>query len=343
MQKITVFVVTESAIAKKGREVPLAPQVKSAPHYFAQSVPSQYILSQKKLDIDGLKAEISLKAYHPYALVASASAELEDVFGEDILDLKDHLLSECFALAAKQGGKKELSEEYAVYQISDYKGDPETFVERFGSRIAALLKSEKLELDEKEIEHTLSYQFKYAKDELMIVDWDGAFVFDPIGEFGQALELLELANYQLLRYRILDLKLDESFNAAYKLVHQETSKLFGRWFRIKKDHQAFKEMVKIRAQSIANFDAVERDIKVVGDWYSGRVFDLLYRKFHLETWRRNIKEKLESLEDIYSIVSENLGVSRTQTLELIQTAGWFILQIGWFVLIILEFVYFTKR
>ncbi len=353
MQKITVFVVAESGSAKKGREAPLAPQVKSAPHYFAKSVPEQEIVAQEKLKIKGLPAlptgqaggrqgvsgKIIVKTYHPYAVLATADVDVGDVFSEDILELKDKVMEACYEAVEKQGGKREFSEEYTVYQVSDYHGDPEVFLERFAPKMAALLKSEKLELDEKEVEHTLSFQFKYAKDELMVLDWDGAFLFDPTGEFGQALELLELANYQLLRYRILDRSLDDNLKLAYRLIQHESHK----WFRIKKVNEAFKEVIRIRSHSIAHFDAVERDVKLIGDWYSARVFDLLSKKFRLQTWRANIKEKLESLEDIYSIVSENLGVSRMQTLESIQTAGWFILQIGWFVLIILEFMYFTKK
>ena len=55
-----------------------------------------------------------------------------------------------------------------------------------------------------------------------------------------------------------------------------------------------------------------------------------------------MQEKLESLEDIYTIVAENFSVSRHQFLELIQILLFFVLQAGWFALIILEFFYFTK-
>ena len=87
---------------------------------------------------------------------------------------------------------------------------------------------------------------------------------------------------------------------------------------------------------------MERDIKLIGDWYSARFYDLLSRKFRLDGWRQAIREKLDSLEDVYSIVSENLGVSSQQVLEFIQIGAFFVLQIGWFVLIILEFIYFTR-
>src|SRR3990170_260527 len=51
------------------------------------------------------------------------------------------------------------------------------------------------------VECTLEVQFKYSQNDLVIADWDGAFLFDPDGEGDEALEIFEIANYQLLRYR----------------------------------------------------------------------------------------------------------------------------------------------
>lgn len=337
--RITTFIIAEASRTKKGKEAP-APQsgVKSAPHYFEKSVPSQLVLGQEKIKVSGQEIELIVKAYHPDAILIEGSFEVENVFNDQILELKDGIHNASYELAKKYGAKDEPAEEYTVYQISGYQGDPELFLRKNAAKIAGLLKSEKLELDEKEIEHTLSYQLKYAKDDLVIVDWDGAFLFDPEGEFGETVELLELANYQLLRYRILDEDLDERIKKAEKLTQAET----GQWFRTKEVAQAFKEVIKIRSQSIAQFETLDREIKLIGDWYSARLYELLARKFRIEEWRKTIQDKLASLEDIYSIVSENLGYSRMQVLELIQIGAFFVLQIGWFALIILEFFYFTR-
>ncbi len=338
MHKITSFVIAEAVVAKRGKEAPPTLPVRSAPHYFEQSVPAQSIVGQKKAKLGTLDVELLAKAYSPDVVVVEGSIEVPDMFGSDILELKEQLLQMCYKFAGKFGGKEEPSEEYTVYQISAYQGDPELFLEKNSSKIASLLKSEKLELDEKEVEHTLAHQLKYAKDDLLIYDWDGAFVFDPEGEFGETLELLELANYQLLRYRMLDQRLDVQLGRAYQLVKTDTS----RWFRTKDVTQAFREVIKIRADAIAHFEALEREIKLIGDWYSARLYEALSRKFRLGEWRQTIRDKLESLEDVYTIVSENLGMSRMQVLEFIQIGAFFVLQIGWFILIVLEFVYFTR-
>jgi hypothetical protein len=336
--KITSFLIAEASKARRGKEIPSVPPIKSAPHYFEKTVPAQYILETKKIKIGDREVELMVKIYHPDAILVEGTLEVKDIFGEGIADLKEQLLDICYEFMKKLGEKEEMSEEYTVFQISGYKGDPEIFLKNYGQQMAGLLKSEKLQLDEKEVEHTLSYQLKYAKDDLIIVDWDGAFIFDPEGEVGETIELLELANYQLLRYRIFDEDLDERLKKSSKLTQAET----GRWFRTKEVTQAFREMVKIRSQSISQFESLEREIKLIGDWYSARLYDLLTKKFRLDEWRNSVRNKIESLEDVYTIVSENLGMSRMQMLEMVQIGAFFVLQIGWFTLIILEFFYFTK-
>lgn len=339
--KITTFIIVEASRAKKGKEAPAVPLAKSAPHYFEKSVPSQFVLGQEKRHIDNTEVDLIIKSYPLEAILVEGSFLVENIFSNGILELKDKLHNLCYELAKKYGGREELAEEYAIYQISGYKNDPELFLESHGPQIAALLKSEKLELDEQEIKYTLSFQFKYGKNDLVIVDWDGAFIFDTDGEFGDTVELMELANYQLLRYRILDEDLDERMAKISKLSQPEEKKS---WFGLpsREVTQEFREIIRVRSQSIVQFEKMERDIRLIGEWYSARLYELFSKKFRLEDWRRVVQEKLESLEDIYTIASENLGMSRVQRLELIQIWAFFILQIGWLVLIVLEFIYFTR-
>ena len=86
-----------------------------------------------------------------------------------------------------------------------------------------------------------------------------------------------------------------------------------------------------------------RDIKLIGDWSSARLFELAASKFRLDAWRTSIRGKLESVEDIYSIIVENFSVSTKARAEWIQIIAFFVLQIGWFLLLILEFLYFTRH
>lgn len=337
-QKIVVFILAESPRLKGGEPITIS-KSESAPHYFGSSVPSQMRLGEESRTIGGEKISIEIKAYPPTILLVEAHAEIQDLFSEQALEMRSALMQLCREIINQHDGNFELSEEYAVGVVAGYDGDPEQFFSR-ASHIATFLKSERLPLDEKEVEYTLNSQMKYAKDDLVIVDWDGAIVFDPSGEYQSVLELLELANLQLLRYRILDLELDQRLKKMGRIAKLPTKKI--PFLRNKEVSQAFKDVIAIRTRSIAEFGAIEREIKLIGDWYSARLYDFATKKFKLDIWKNTVKDKLESLEDIYSIVAENFSITRSEFLELIQILLFFVLQAGWFVLIILEFIYFTR-
>jgi len=259
-----------------------------------------------------------------------AHVDIEDVYAESTLTLKEMLIDEAYEIAKQKGGKTHLSEEYSIVIVSDYSKPPEKIYNR--ASMTAFLKSEKYTLDDQEIERTLSSQIKYSKDDLVIVDWDGAFIFEPSGEEGAIFELLRIANLQLLRYRVLDAQLDDRIKRISKYTQTSPTTIFKR----KEIKQALSATVGARAQSLAAFEALDRDIKLIGDWYSARLYDLASKKFKLEEWRNAIKEKLDTVEDIYTIVAQNFSTLRIHFLEFLQIIGFFILQAGWFVLIILE-------
>mgnify|MGYP001572465824 CR=1 FL=1 len=90
MHKITSFIIAETSKAKKGKEAPPAPLIKSAPHYFEKSVPAQFILGEEKVKINGATVTLIVKIYHPDAVLVVGNLEVADVFADGILELKDY-------------------------------------------------------------------------------------------------------------------------------------------------------------------------------------------------------------------------------------------------------------
>ncbi len=338
MHKLISFVISQSPRLKKGEEVELKP-LESAPPYYKSTIPKQFAIAEETKEVLGRKVKFLVRSYPPENILVEAAIDIEDAFSGDTFQLREALIDACQKISQKRGGSLELSEEYSIALVSGYNGDPEQFLSK-RQEIAAFLKSEKEPLDENEIEYTLSKQIKYAKDDLVIIDWDGAFVFDTTGKIDDVIDLFQTANLQLLRYRVLDFELDNRLRKVTKFAHAPNTKILV--FNRKELTKAFGEVIEVRGQAIADFEVIERDIKLIGDWYSARLYDLVSKKFKLDEWKANIKDKLESLEDIYNIVAENFSISRTHFLELVQIILFFVLQIGWFALIILEFIYFTR-
>lgn len=325
MHRLVVFVMAESPGVKKGEKGEGVKVLQSAPHYFGASIPQQVII--------GREGECVLRSYPPHVFLVEVRREVEDIFSPSTFQLREELTKKCHQIVRQHRGDAVLSEEYAIGIVDRYEGDPEQFLER-AAAMASFLKSEPLALDEKEVSYTLESQLKYAKDDLVVIDWDGALIFEPTGQAEPIIELIELANFQLLRYRMLDADLDKRLQRVGQLIRASAPKRALRWNR--EMNTAFEEVIHLRARSIAEFDAIDRDIKMIGDWYYARLYDLAGRKFKFAEWRRTIKEKLESLEDVYGIIAENFSVSKLHYLEMIQIILFFVLQLGWFVLIILE-------
>jgi len=308
------------------------PAGKSKPVYTGTAAPRQVKVGEESVDIDGLRVTFERRGYAPDVLLIRAQVDVADVFDPSVFNLEDRIYDEAYRILEEHGGNRDFSEQYSVFAVSGYEGPPEQFL-RHGPIIASLLKSERLDLDPKEVEHTLEAQIKYARDDLAIVDWDGAFLFDADGHFEEDVELLVLANLQLLRHRILDRRLDERLARLSDMASKTAD---GRSFRHGELAGDLRETIQIRTSSISALQRMEREIKLIGDWYSARLFDLAMGKFRVDAWRTSIRSKLESVEDIYSMIAENFSVSAKHRVEWYQIIAFFVLQIGWFVLILLE-------
>src|SRR4030065_73753 len=136
----------------------------------------------------------------------------------EVVEIKRDLISECRKILGEFNCNREFDEEYSVYCISSYSGDPEVYLSLYGDKIAAFLKNERVILDEEEVKATLSYYLKYGKDDITVVDWDGAFIFDPTGDFHSNIELFEIANLQLLKSRLLDATQDDRLTKTLNLI-----------------------------------------------------------------------------------------------------------------------------
>jgi len=329
--KLVVFLIGQTEQNLETSEVVEIKTIKSKPSY-PDVIPKQKIIRVEKHQVDGFEANFLVKTYLPDVVVVEASLHMDDLLSDAILEFKRSLINECRKVLADFGCNPRFDEEYSVYCISGYSGDPEVYLSIYGDKIAEFLKNERIALDEEEVQSTLSSYLKYGKDDITIVEWDGAFIFDANGDFESNIELFEIANLQLLKSRMLDYDLDERLEKTLRLMGVPRGIPVIRSGEVRK---VVKEIIEIRTQSILESEAVERNIKLIGDWYSAKLYSLIAKKFHLDSWKSEIKEKLDTLEDVYTMATENFSVSYRATLEFIILGGWFVLLI----LYVFEFFY----
>ena len=296
---------------------------RSAPSY-PDVIPKQKIIRLERRAVGISEVSFLVKAYLPDMVVVEATISMENVISVEALDLKRRVTAECRKVLDEYSCDRSFDEDYSVFCIGSYSGDPEIYLSLYGNRIAQLLKNEDVELDEEEVRTTLSVSLKYGKDDITIIDWDGAFIFDAAGDFQSDIELLEIANLQLLTSRILADGLDKRLEKTLRLLRSPRRMPI---FRTRDVRRVLKEIIEIRAQSILESEAVERNIKLIGDWYSARLYSLVARKYHLDDWTKDIREKLDMLEDVYTMASENFSISYRATIEFVILGGWFVLLI----------------
>ena len=315
--------------------------IKSSPVYYKTAVPRQVIVGQQNFTIGGQNVTFHLRGYQPDVLLIQTTIDVENIFNkEGVFVLEKQSYEHSHRILKEYGGDSLFSEEYSVFVVTNYQGDPDQFL-KHRDVIVSLLKSEILDLDPQEVQYTLGSRIKYGNNDLSIIDWDGAFLFDPSGDIGEDLELLTLANLQLLRHRILDHQLDGRLSRMAELVHNIPAG--GMRLRGKDLAQKMKETMEIRMVSISELQRLERDIKLIGDWYSARFYELAATKFKIDEWRKTIRSKLESVEDTYSLVVENFTVSTKHRAEWVQIILFFILQLGWLFMLVIEILRFLRK
>ena len=64
-------------------------------------------------------------------------------------------------------------------------------------------------------------------------------------------------------------------------------------------------------------DRMENVLKLVGDVYAARLFGLASARLGLDAWKRNVEDKLETMNDIYRFTVEQSSMTRANFMELV--------------------------
>jgi len=332
--KLISFLVMQAGIDIKGKEMVGAKGLKKVPRY-PDILPKQKVIKIEKKPVADRDVTFLVKAYLPRVIIVEASVDIDDFFDGRTQTVKGEVLDECHKVISEYKCDERFEEEYSIHCISNYEGNPEEIISTYRGHIASMLKNEIAALDDETIKQTLATYLKYAKDDTAFFDWDGAFLFDSRGDFDSEIELLEIANIQLLKLRILDDDLNHRLEKMTQLLHRRHGPVL---FRSREVRRIIGEIIMLRSDSILDSESIEREIKLIGDWYSARLYDIISKKFFLEAWKSRIDKKLSTLADVYSMASDNLSISLSSRLEFAMIVGWLILLVGYFFLFYFEVI-----
>lgn len=207
-----------------------------------------------------------------------------------------------------------LHESYTVFALTEVGEPPEAFLDRHGREIAGVLSGEPGDrLHEKEVKEALRRSFSYYADDLIVIDWDAAFIVDPNPEYEDILFVLEIANLQLLEFRAYDLYLDEAIGRAY----DDLERLFRSSGLFRNARRTVHELSLVRIEVAELADKADNITKFLGDWFLARIYQAAQEEFHLAAWRATVDEKLETINGLYRLANAESDNRRLITLELL--------------------------
>jgi hypothetical protein len=209
----------------------------------------------------------------------------------------------------------DLSEEYFVFQLlpEDGPAPAARLLQAHADWLAGLVRLESGPLSDEEISEAVRRHLSYSPDDLFVADWAAAFLLDRDCE--ETLQVIEFANLQLLEYRHIDNRLDDSLTGASRMLHP-VSRAWLPWF-LRSHSQPLRQLGDLKVEANGLFERTGNVLKLVGDQYLARVYRLVAGRFHLEEWEKSIQRKLEVAEGVYQVVSDQAATNRTEFLELI--------------------------
>jgi hypothetical protein len=206
-----------------------------------------------------------------------------------------------------------LIEDYLIIEIDRFAEsvDAESLIDDHAASLTSLLLGECKRLAASEAEEALRMRFSYHEDDLTIVQWDTAFVYDR-RESARAIEdILEFANSQLLELRTYDALLDHELDGIYKMQPGGPP----RSLRGRREAEQAATLRYLIVDVLELMDRSSNALKVVGDAYYARIYRAAATRLGLSDWQRQIDTKLTSVREMYRFFSDQARSRRDEFLE----------------------------
>ncbi|MBW8869553.1 MAG: hypothetical protein JF563_02055 [Acidobacteriales bacterium] len=207
---------------------------------------------------------------------------------------------------------KWLSEDYFIFFMRDISGKPAAshLLTSCGQQISQVVRGENAVLSDGERSEVLQSAMSYYPNDLVVVGWNAAFVYDSAAGSETTMQLLEYANSQLLEFRHYDELLTRELARVYDSL-EKTSSLIGRW-RLPREASRL-QTVLLDVTELT--ERADNAIKFLSDMFSARLYRLAASKIGVPDYKSLAQEKLRTAEDLYRFLIDEFHQSRTFVLE----------------------------
>jgi len=218
---------------------------------------------------------------------------------------------EPIASALTRPNVSELVEDYLVATVHKF-AEPVP-ASSLGTEIdlVPLLSGETRTLAETARADILSRRFSYYTDDLVVLTWDRAFIYEPLRDTDVA-DVIEVANAQFLEMRYYDELLDAELPRMYDLVEEATR-------RISLGPRRFaglaRRLYTLVAEVTELTEQVDNALQVTEDVYLARVYTSALDLFRVKSVSDAVDRKLAIIRDTYSALYDEAASSRAGLME----------------------------
>ena len=205
-----------------------------------------------------------------------------------------------------------LTEDYYIFLLSDVPGRPlgaEVLSQR-GQEIAQMLRGEATPLAQTEVQEVLQASLSYYPNDLVVVGWNAALVYDGPSGAETSVQILEYANSQLLEFRHYDELLTRELAGVYRSLKHRAG--FWRRWRMRSEASRLSSLTVEVTELVERADTA---IKFVSDMFSARLYRLAAVKVGVPEYKNLVNEKLHTADGLYRTLIDEFHQSRGFALE----------------------------
>jgi hypothetical protein len=221
-----------------------------------------------------------------------------------------------------------LSEDYFIFHVREITGSPSAaeLCASQGARIAQIVRGETAQLSDGERNEILQSRISYYPNDLAVIGWNAAFLYDSDAGAETAIQLLEYANSQLLEFRHYDELLTRELERVYSGLDRGTGML-ARW----RLGRAATKLHTVLLDVTELTEHADNAIKFLSDMFSARLYKLAAAKVGVPDYKDLVTQKLQTAEDLYRFMMDQFNQSRAFVLELMVV-----------IILIIELIYFFR-
>ena len=222
-------------------------------------------------------------------------------------------LRECLGEALDGPTAAPLQEEYLIALVDAF--DAPLTADELQARadLVPLLSGESKPLSDGAQRDLLRHRFSYPPEDLVVITWDRAFIYEPQRETDVA-DVLEMANAQLLEMRVYDEMLDDELPRMHDLV--EAARRGTTMVASRRYAKLARRLHTLVAEVTVLDERVDNALQVTEDVYLARVYAAAMELLRVPNVSKAVDRKLAIVREIYTALQSDAAGARGELIEI---------------------------